>query len=294
MARGSLSPQITARILEHVRANDLKAGHHLPAQALADLFRVSRAPVVAALKGLADQGVVESRANRGFFLARDAEALPDPEADPDREEAVYFQIGEDRLAGRLPDRISESELMRLYDLPRGRLLRVLHRIADESWITRLPGNGWEFRETLTSAKAYADAYQFRAAIEMQALLLPGFRIDPEAFAAARAHQTALLEHYESQSRSVIFGTNVEFHEMLMRCANNDFFLDAVRRINRLRRLIEYSITNDRTRVPRQCREHLQILDLIESRDMQAAATFLYSHVREAGKMKAGRLEQHCT
>ncbi|WP_128254240.1 GntR family transcriptional regulator [Falsirhodobacter deserti] len=283
MARGSLSPQIISRILDHARANGFKAGQHLPAQVLADTCRVSRAPIVAALKKLAEQGLVRSEPNRGFFLAHDAGDLP-PAAE-EGEDPDYFQIAEDRLAGKLADRISETELMRIYGLPRGRLLRILHRIAEEGWIDRLPGNGWQFRETLTSRKTYEDAYNFRAAIEMQALLLPSFRIDPEAFAAARQHQTALLQHYEDQSRSAIFGTNIGFHEMLMRCANNDFFLDAVRRINRIRRLLEYRITNDRTRLPQQCREHLQILDLIEAKDMHAAATFLHRHVREAGSIK---------
>lgn len=285
MARGSLSPQMIALILDHARANDFKAGQHLPAQVLADTFRVSRAPIVSALKKLAREGVVQSEPNRGFFLVKDANDLPPPKDDQVAEDAVYFQIAEDRLAGRLPDRISETELMRLYGLPRGRLLRILHQIAEEGWIDRLPGNGWQFRETLTSRKTYNDAYQFRASIEMQALLLPSFGIDETAFAAARRHQTALLEQYESESRMAIFSTNVEFHEMLMRCANNDFFLDAVRRVNRVRRLMEYRITNDRSRLPQQCREHLQILDLIEANDMQAASTFLYRHVREAGNIK---------
>lgn len=285
MARGSLSPQMIALILDHARAQDYKVGQHLPAQGLADTFRVSRAPIVAALKQLARQGVVRSEPNRGFFLARDAGELPPPEDEQAGEDAVYFQIAEDRLDGRLPDRISETELMRLYSLPRGRLSRILHQIAEEGWVDRLPGNGWQFRETLTSRKTYNDAYQFRASIEMQALLLPSFRIDEAAFAAARRHQTALLSQFESESRTAIFGTNVEFHEMLMRCANNDFFLDAVRRVNRVRRLMEYRINNDRSRLPQQCREHLQILDLIEARDMQAAATFLYRHVREAGNIK---------
>jgi len=290
MARGDLSGQILTQILDHARANDYKAGQHLPAQGLADTFRVSRAPVVGALKKLAAQGVVRSEQNRGFYLATNAADLPSEAVRVTSEEALYFRMGEDRLARRLPDRISESELMRLYDVPRSKLLRILHRIAEEGWILRLPGNGWEFRETLTSPKSYADAYQFRASIEMQALLQPSFRIDEEAFAAERERQTALLTIYKDESRSVIFGRNIEFHEMLMRCANNSFFLDAVQRINRLRRLIEYRITKDRSRLPQQSREHLQILDLIESRDMQAAATFLYHHVREAGKMKAALFE----
>lgn len=286
MARASLSPLIMARIVEHARAQDMKAGQHLPAQALADSFKVSRQPIVSALKKLHQMGVVHSAPNRGFFLACDADEIPELDSDAAGDDVLYDRIAADTLAGCLPERQSENELMRLYGVTRGRLLRVLRRIADEGWIERLPGNGWEIREILTSRKAYADAYQFRAATEMQALLLPSFHIDEAAFAAARRHQQALLESYGRETREKVFGTNIEFHEMLMTCANNDFFLDAVRRVNRVRRLMEYSITHDRTRMPQQCREHLQILDLIEDRDMQAAATFLYRHIREAGNIKS--------
>lgn len=286
MARASLSPQIIARIVEHARVLNMQAGQHLPAQLLADSFKVSRQPIVTALKKLEDMGVVQSEPNRGYFLACNADEIPDMDGDAAGDDEVYDRIAADRMAHQLPNRMSENELMRLYGVARGRLSRVLHQIADEGWIERLPGNGWEFREVLTSRKAYADAYQFRAAIEMQALLLPSFRIDEEGFALARRHQQELLASFESQSRQKVFSTNVEIHEMLMTCANNDFFLDAVRRINRVRRLMEYSITHDRTRLPQQCREHLQILDLIEQRDMQAAATFLYRHIREAGNIKA--------
>lgn len=289
MARGNLVPQMTARLLDHMRHHDMRAGQHLAAQGLADAFRVSRAPIVGALKKLEEMGIVRAEANRGYFLATDAAFLPNLAGEETAEDAVYFQIAEDRLSGTLPDRVSETELMRIYSQPRSRLLKVLHQIAEEGWIDRLPGNGWEFRETLSSPKAYADAYQFRAATEMQALLLPSFQIDRAAFAEARRHQEQLLASYESESRTAIFGTNNDFHEMLMTCANNDFFLDAVRRVNRVRRLMEYRITNDRSRLPQQSREHLQILDLIEARDMQAAATFLYHHVRAAGTLKAAAI-----
>ncbi|ABL71153.1 GntR family transcriptional regulator [Paracoccus denitrificans] len=290
MARVSLSPQIIARIVDHARAQNMQAGQHLPAQLLADSFKVSRQPIVSALKKLEQMGIVQSEPNRGYFLACNADEIPEMDTDAAADDALYDRIAADCLARRLPDRLSENELMRLYGVARGRLLRVLHQIADEGWIERLPGNGWEFREILTSRKAYSEAYQFRAAIEMQALLLPSFRIDQAAFADARRHQQELLASYESESRQKVFGTNIEFHEMLMTCASNEFFLDAVRRVNRVRRLMEYSITHDRSRLPQQCREHLQILDLIEQRDMQAAATFLYSHIREAGNIKAALFE----
>jgi DNA-binding GntR family transcriptional regulator len=292
MPRESLVPQIMQHLLDHFRNEDMAAGQHLGAQKLADTFRVSRAPVVGALKKLEDLGIVRAEPNRGFFLAVDAANLRDMPDQNSPEESLYFRIAEDRLSDRLPDRFSESVLMRRYGVARGRLVRVLQQMAEEGLVDRLPGNGWEFRETLSSLKAYGEAYQFRAAIEMQALLLPSFAPDPEAFAAARQHQLDLLSGFQGASLTTIYGTNIEFHEMLMRCANNAFFLDAVRRVNRVRRLIEYRIGNDRERLPQQCREHLQILDLIEARDMQAAATFLFHHVREAGNIKVRLLEQH--
>ncbi|AYM09259.1 GntR family transcriptional regulator [Agrobacterium tumefaciens] len=290
MARNSLTPQITENIIEYAKANGMGEGDHLPLQMLADAFRVSRAPIMGALKSLEAKGIVRSEPNRGFFLAVDAQVMdaskPVGSGDADGNEDVYFRMADDRLSGALPDKVSENELMRMYDLPRTRLLKILHRIADEGWIERLPGNGWAFTQALTSRKSYEDGYAFRAVIEQQAMLLPTFEPNPEGFKRARETQSNLRDGgYEAWSRAEIFKANNEFHEMLVACSQNEFFLDAIRRINRLRRLIEYRITIDRTRLPRQTNEHLHILDLIEDGRRNEAAAFLYTHILGAGRIK---------
>ncbi|EIM29396.1 GntR family transcriptional regulator [Microvirga lotononidis] len=294
MSRPSLSPQMTVRIIEHIRENNLARGHHLPTQTLADALRVSRAPIAAALKRLEELKIVRSEPYRGYFLAKDASELSKEDSpslsDQEPEDEVYFQIAEDRLSRKLADRISENELMRLYGIPRSRLLKILHRIAEEGWIERLPGNGWEFRAGLTSRAGYEQAYQFRAAIESQSLLLPSFRIDPKAFHAAREEQQAILDGgFERMSRTHLFQANSQFHEMLVGCSQNEFFVDAVRRVNRLRRLIEYRITVNRSRLPLQSQEHLHILDLIEAGDRQRAAEFLRVHILGASAIKSPQL-----
>ncbi|MDE3820829.1 GntR family transcriptional regulator [Sinorhizobium meliloti] len=290
MARKSLTPQISGSIMEFVKANNMREGDHLPLQMLADTFRVSRAPIMSALRFLETQGVVRSEPNRGYFLTVGARSMPSSQ--PQRmdgsqdDEAVYFRIAEDRLSGKLGERVSENELMRLYGLPRTRLLRILRRISEEGWIERLPGNGWEFSQALTSKKSYEDGYAFRAVIEQQAMLLPTFEVDMEGLQRARKVQTQLLEGgYETWSRAEIFKANNEFHEMLVACSRNEFFLDSIRRINRLRRLIEYHITIDRSRLPRQTSEHLHILDLIETGRRNEAAAYLYTHIMGAGSIK---------
>ena len=120
-------------------------------------------------------GVVRFEAHRGYFLATDAEDLTalkllvNEEGDEDES---YFELAEDRLAGKLPQQVTENELMRRYKLPRGRLVKILNRIAQEGWIERLPGHGWEFRQTLTSRHSYEAGYRFRATIESAAVLEP--------------------------------------------------------------------------------------------------------------------------
>lgn len=294
MARNSLSPQISTSIIEFVKSNGMRKGEHLPLQMLADTFRVSRAPIMSALRKLEERGIVRAEPNRGYFLGMDGNEIEVAKAEgderPDSDEAVYFKIAEDRLSGVLPERVSENELMRIYDLPRTKLLKVLHRIADEGWIERLPGNGWSFRQTLTSRQSYEEGYVFRAVIEQQAMLLPTFEPDEEGFRKARETQTALRDGgYETWSRAEIFKANNDFHEMLVACSKNEFFLDSLKRINRLRRLVEYHITIDRSRLPRQTAEHLHILDLLESDRRTEAAAFLYTHIMGAGRIKAPKV-----
>ncbi|CUX40954.1 Nta operon transcriptional regulator [Agrobacterium tumefaciens str. Cherry 2E-2-2] len=294
MARKSLVPQISSNIVEYVQTNRMQQGQHLPLQLLADTFRVSRAPILSALQKLEGDGIVRAEPNRGYFLAVDAENIALETANDDMDaagdEAIYFRMAEDRLSGKLEERVSENELMRFYDVPRTRLLKVLHRIADEGWIERLPGNGWAFRQALTSRQSYEDGYAFRAVIEQQAMLLPTFEPDVEGLKRAREVQTALRDGgFETWSRADIFKANNEFHEMLVACSRNEFFLDSIKRINRLRRLIEYHITIDRSRLPKQTAEHLHILDLVEDGRRNEAAAFLFTHIMGASRIKTPKV-----
>jgi len=288
MPRPNLATQMTARILEYIRANGLQAEQHLPSQTLADALRVSRAPINAALQILEDMKVVRSEPNRGFFLVKGAGELPDlrdaEDTEPEREDEWYFAIAEDRLAGKLPDKVSENELMRRYGLSRTRLLKILTKIADEGWIERLPGNGWAFGPLLTSRESYQQGYQLRVALEPQALLLPSFEIDRAAFAAAREQQQWLLDGaYKRASRSEVFAANAEFHEMLVGCARNPFFLDALRRVNRVRRLLAYRSMIDRQRYYGQARDHLRILDLLVHERNEEASAMMVRHLRSVVK-----------
>jgi DNA-binding GntR family transcriptional regulator len=291
---GRLQTQLSAQIVAHIRERDLPRGEHLPEQALADLFRVSRAPVRAALKALEQSGVVRLERNRGFFVEKGADELGTTDVGPrsaqHEEDEPYLAIASDRLEGRLPERVTENELIRRYGLTRPQAVKIMARVAQEGWAERLPGHGWAFTPTLTSREAYDQGYRFRAAIEAAALLEPSFRVDQAGLAVLRDEQRALLDgDLKHAPRTRLFATNSGFHERIMEWSGNPFFIDALRRVNQVRRLIEYRLTVDRSRLERQCREHLELLEMIEGGDLVTASAYLRVHIGTARMIKTAGL-----
>ena len=287
MTRG-LSEQLSARIEHWLRESRPPEGTPLPERAVAERFQVSRTPVREALAALAQRGVIAVRPEGGYAvrdlpLASPALALPPT----DEDEPAYLRIAEDRLAGELPERTTENELMRRYGLTRTRLGAVLRRIAHEGWIERLPGNGWRFLPVLSTAGAYDQGYRLRIVLEPAALLEPGWALDEAALRACRAEQQALVDGAaEWASPAQLYDANARLHEVIAGFSGNAFMLDALRRVNRLRRLMEYRKVVDRAALARRCKEHLTLIDLLLAGQREAAADFMRLHLRDAAREKS--------
>jgi len=285
----TLSDKLAQRILRYIDDDEILPGEHLGEASLAAHLQVSRTPVRAALKALAEMGVVESHPNRGFFLRSDA---PDRLLSPivDDGDATYFQIGEDRLSGLLPDRMTESEFLRRYSLTRTQLGRLLRRMTLEGWVERLPGKGWGFLPVLNTEDGYIQMYQFRAVVEPAALLLPGYSLGAELSGKLRRQQTALLGGKAGRfSRAELFEIGAYFHEAIVSGARNDLMTEAIRRANQLRRLMDYRYRAqvNPARIVDESGEHLHLLDMVDHGDLIQASEFLREHLESALRRKSG-------
>ena len=289
----SLAQQIAAQIVGYIKQQELEPGERLVEQRLAHVFAVSRSPVRDALEFLEIKRIVERRPHRGFFLKVGAHRLGEHDLDLARPEepTPYLRIAEDRLASRLPEQFSETDLMRRYGARRAQIQTMLGRMAQEGWVERRRGYGWQFLPILTSSEAYEQSYRFRIAIEPAALMEPTYRIDQAAFARARARMQALLDgQIHELSAAELFQIGSEFHEMIVGCSGNPFFLEALRRQNRLRRLIEYRAMVDTGRFLRAAREHLELLDRLEAGERADAARFLRRHLSVVRRLKTTLLK----
>lgn len=287
-AQRGLSRRLADQIVERARREGLGPGTHLTEQALAEAFGVSRTPVRLALRVLEAEGVVERRPHRGVFLTHLPAAASEKGDNPATgDDPVYFRIADDYLAGSIGPRVVESDLLRRYNLSRAELHRLFARMVREGWLERRPGHGWMFLPILRSSETYAQSYRFRRLIEPAALLEPGFRLDPATINRLRAEQRALLDGgWQSFSRAETHRIGAQFHEAIVAGSGNPFLIEALRRLNAMRRLVEYRIHRERGWLVRVCEEHLQLLDLIEAGELTAAAEFLRGHLQDSRIAKA--------
>jgi len=276
-------------IVAYVRRENLSKGFHLTEMHLASILGTSRTPIQTALAHLAKLGVVRRDPNRGYFLHVGAADLADVAKEwmSVAEDPLYQKVADARLSRKLPDTVHESDLIRLFRVSRSVIRRTLSRIQEEGWVQRQPGHGWSFLSTIDSVEAYEESYVFRMTVEPSGFLTAAFRPDTaECDEIQRLQEFIVAGGYSSMSAIELFEANARFHEALAKWSGNRFILHSVRRMNQLRRLIEYRQAT-KPRLPRKthAEEHLAILAKIKSSDLVGAASLLRQHLDSARRQK---------
>lgn len=283
-----LQTRIARQIVSHVRREDKKTGDHLVENHLATLLGTSRSPVQIVLKFLVGQGLLQHDPNRGYFLIRDAKEWTSLAhnfaTQPD--DPLYWALAEARHTGQLPDEINEADLMRRFKVARSTLRKVLARIREEGWAEPRVGHGWCFQTMIESPEAYEESYLFRQTIEPSGILSPSFCARPDELQQLLQEQRMIVEDgFKHMSPFELFETNCRFHEKLAEWSGNRFIVQAVKRINQLRRLVEYRQAAIREARQLQAKEHIQILNAIAIHDFVSAAALLRSHLDGARRAK---------
>ncbi|KQY12543.1 GntR family transcriptional regulator [Rhizobium sp. Root482] len=290
MAASPLALKIANEITLLVTSGEIAAGEHLRAQHLADRFGVSRQPVRDAFQILSEQGLVELKENRGFFVKDTAGGVVEPvsnEAKPFEVANDYQRLAEDWLTDKIPAEVTEQMLRERYDLTKAQLNDILMRAAREGWAERKQGYGWRFLPVAKTAEAFEQIYRFRMLIEPAAMLEPEFRLDRAIIDEQRRIQMRMLEtDIERLPAERLLHNGALFHEELIKMSNNPFFHLSLVRVNRMRRLLEYRSRVDRSRTVRQCQEHLAILDLLQQGEIVEASFAMRRHLGGALSKKS--------
>ena len=277
-----LQAELAARILRSLHEQGAGSGHHLVEQDLCRQFGVSRTPVRGALKLLAEQGSVESRANRGFILLKpvtEVASLDTVDPQDEEDQRLFIAIAKARNSGKLPVEVAQQEIVRLFDTKLPIVLRVLRQMSELGLVERKPGNGWSFMASIDSSRTRSESYAFRRAIEPAVLLQPTFQLDREWAKESRARHLEFRRKPWRDTLAVKFyEVNSDFHEQLARFSGNRYMLSAVQRQIQLRTFMNYQWVYGVERVQASIDEHLAILTALEADRNQDAAVLMEGHL----------------
>lgn len=274
-----MSRQLAADIAAYIASNSLPEGAHLRTSDLAQRFGVSRWPVEQALREMAQAGRVRHEANRGFFVRLDGAATEPAACDPVHD--AYLALAIALVEGRIGPLLTEQQIRDSYGLTKRQTSDLMGRLIREGIAEKRAGYGWNINAELTAPDALSHATQMRLVLEPAALRLQNYHLPADEIARLRRVEHELLNGaIDNAAPDALFLRGAQFHEAIMSGAANPFMLQALIRLNRVRRLLTYRAMDDRARYYRQSRQHLRILALIEERNPAGAADEMERHLQQ--------------
>jgi DNA-binding GntR family transcriptional regulator len=133
-----------------------------------------------------------------------------------------------------------------------------------------------------SPDAIEDSFDFRIAMEQQAILAPDFMLDARHAGRLREQMHSFLNIEEGGVTPVGFRhIDIEFHTLIAECSGNRFLRGSLTAHHRLRKASQKIAPSPEFRLRQAMVEHLEILDSLERNQFQLAADQITVHLRRS-------------
>lgn len=184
--------------------------------------------------------------------------------------------------------VTQRELVEITGLPLGAVRELIPRLEAEGLIVTIPNRGMQVPQV--DLRLVRNAFQFRRFLEDQAVRLFARDADAGTVAALRkSHQRILARHEggETELMAEAEAVDLSLHEAVIGHLNNEIVSNAYR-VNWIKiKLIRQAQTRlYEPMIPMVMGEHLEIIQAIEARDSEAAATAMASHIETARRRAA--------
>lgn len=187
--------------------------------------------------------------------------------------------------------VSQRELCEMLDVPMGPMREALKRLEAESIVTLIPQRGIRILDI--GEQVINDTFELRKLIEVEAVRRYATRGGLEAAEDLLA-RTVAASRADDDGRSFDIATihalttlDHEMHYLFLGALGNELALDLFRRMLgqlRLSRLV-YRLRNYRDR--QAFKEHIEILQLVLDRRVEAAAAAMDSHLDASWRRALG-------
>lgn len=205
----------------------------------------------------------------------------DGTADRSEDRDVTDLLMQDILVGVLPAGtwLKQIDLERRYDCTRPDVRRALDRLTLRRLVQHTPNRGYQVHEA--DAQRTQQIKDIRVILETSVADLMVAHATPEDIEALRA----LAHRFDEMSfRGTVldhYNANIAFHRRLLQLSGNDELMDLVSEIRQ--RTVSAPVSQWRVpaRIEQSGREHHQMVDAVEARDVAELRRLIETHIRQS-------------
>jgi DNA-binding GntR family transcriptional regulator len=194
---------------------------------------------------------------------------------------VYQALVNSIINGQIDSgaQLRPDTIARQLDVSTTPVREAMHRLENDGLTIKLPYQGWFVRE-FTEQQIH-ELYEFRAALERLSVRLACERITDDDVRWMRQHHSvgeAALESSDMQAYRVY---NHDFHEAILRAANNSYLSSAMSQVALQSEMLTGKTIRIVGRPLRAIEEHSRLIDALEKRDADEAETLMECHIMSA-------------
>lgn len=190
-------------------------------------------------------------------------------------------ILQDILAGRLPPGtwLKQIDLERRYNCTRPQVRRALDRLVQKRLVEHIPNRGYHVHEQ--DGRRAQEVSDIRVILEVAV----SDRIVANAGKADIAHLRALALRFDdlvlNGTMLELYEANLAFHRHLLALAGNQELVELITEIRQRTSSAPVSQWRTRARVEQSGREHQQMVDAIEKRDVTMLQELTRKHILQS-------------
>ncbi len=193
-------------------------------------------------------------------------------------EEVYGQVREmaANFEFKPEERLNESALSKRLGTSRTPLREALNRLVTEGLLVSVQGRGF-FCRSLNPDKII-ELYELRESLETHAIRLAIDRASDQGFSDIKEFLMSVAPLYSSSSTArKIVAFDEEFHLRLARLSKNSEIVAALENLHERIRYVRWISMRKKIDVTHE--EHLNLLNIVASRDIDQATRQISNHVR---------------
>jgi DNA-binding GntR family transcriptional regulator len=185
------------------------------------------------------------------------------------------------------ERLEEQEIADTLQVSRTPVREALGRLGADGLVTILPRRGAVVVDL--TAKDITDIYEVREALEVLAIQLGMAHVNDGDLARLEEIHRQFGEALERWEHKICFERDREFHDELVRLANNNKLKELYDRLGATIQVTRWMHCDNRAVQESSFQEHERILEALRQRNVDAACEGMREHIR---KVKADLLDGH--